>query len=434
MSTPRSLESCSPEIRRILLDTLTGSPLTVEQGLTLFSAQGADLKGLCETADLLRRAHVGDEVSYVINRNINFTNVCIKTCRFCAYARGVRSEEGYFLNPPEILNRVSEAVAMGATEVCLQAGLAPLTSPDFYVTLCSTIKERFPDLHIHAFSPEEVKYGAGLCGVPIRHFLSELKRAGLGSLPGTSAEILDDSLRATIAPGRITTGEWVEVIRAAHQLEIPTTATMMFGHVESLSHRLHHMELLRNLQGETGGFTEFVPLSFVHQDSPLFVRNKVPGVQPGPSNDDITRLYGIARLMLGASFRNIQASWVKEGIQKSEELLSCGVNDLGGTLINESISTTAGAQNGQLATPATLRAIIRNAGRTPVQRTTTYQTIKSFPPTVTPSEAGRESQNEPLNHVCAPGEVFGSYSSLSQDRALRYEYPNQRAQLRNLHR
>jgi len=423
------LTRSSDSTRRILEDCLEGTPLNSESALRLFSTSGIDLHALCLTADYLRQEQCGDTVSYVINRNINFTNVCIKSCKFCAFARGIRSEEGYMLSPEQILTKTSEAVEMGATEICLQAGLAPISNPHFYRHLLETIKTEFPDLHIHAFSPEEIKYGASLTGQSIREYLSDLKSAGLGSLPGTSAEILDDTLRKKIAPGRITTDQWVDVIRTAHELEIPTTSTMMFGHVETLEQRIAHMELLRSVQEETGGFTEFVPLSFVHQESPLFVTGNIAGVQPGPSGNDVIRLYAISRLMLGPSMKNIQASWVKEGLRQSQWLLSCGVNDLGGTLINESISTTAGAQHGQLVTPAAIRRLIRDAGRTPAQRSTAYQLLKKFPQSISPQEEFEEAASEPLNSIGECSNLFGSYQELVANESLRYDF--QRPQKRS---
>ena len=422
MSTPSSLQSCSPKVRSILEDCLSGAALSCNDARSLFECRGDDLRALCQSADLLRQAQAGDTVTYVLNRNINFTNVCIKTCQFCAFARGIRSEEGYFLSTDEILQKAAQAHQLGATELCLQAGLAPLSNPWFYLELCEALSDQFPDLHLHAFSPEEIQYAARLAKVSIRDYLKALKRAGLGSLPGTSAEILDDNLRRQISPGRITTADWVHVIRTAHELEIPTTSTMMFGHVESLEHRGAHMDLLRRVQADTGGFTEFVPLSFVHHEAPLFVKNKVPGVQAGPADDDIIRLYAIARLMLGPTFRNIQASWVKEGLKQSQRLLSCGVNDLGGTLMNESISTTAGATHGQLVSPARLREIIRAAGRQPVQRTTTYTTLRTFPATLNEEATKIEAREEPLNRVISQDKTFGSYSQWTHDESLHYQF------------
>ncbi|MGB5810791.1 MAG: 5-amino-6-(D-ribitylamino)uracil--L-tyrosine 4-hydroxyphenyl transferase CofH, partial [Polyangiales bacterium] len=374
-----------------------------------------DLHALCLTADAMRRRQAGDRVTYVVNRNINFTNVCIKNCKFCAFARTIRSEQGYFLPHEEITRRVRQARDMGATEVCLQAGLSPNLTGDSYIDLCRVVKEAAPEIHIHAFSPEEVKFGASLKRVPFLEYLRELKDAGLGSLPGTSAEILDDRLRKAIAPTRISTSEWIEVISAAHSLGISTTSTMMFGHVESIEDRIRHMDLLRRMQRETGGFTEFVPLSFVHEEAPLFVKGDVAGVRPGPTGDDVTRLYAVARLMLGQDIPNLQASWVKEGLRTSQFLLSAGVNDLGGTLMNESISTAAGARHGQLMTPATLRRVIRDAGRLPAERDTRYALIREF------GVNSADDPVEPLDGIEDPDSVFGSYDALTRDSRFHYE-------------
>jgi FO synthase subunit 2 len=409
------LQDVSPRVRQILEQCLEGGELSVPDGVVLSGARGTDLHALCLVADELRRQQVGARVTYVVNRNINFTNVCIKNCKFCAFARTVRSEQGYFLPNEEVVRRVQQASEMGATEVCLQAGLSPNLNGDSYIELCRMVKEAAPEIHIHAFSPEEVKFGASLKRVSFTDYLAELKEAGLGSLPGTSAEILDDRLRKTISPTRISTAEWVDVISSAHRLGIPTTSTMMFGHVESVEDRMRHMDLLRRLQRETGGITEFVPLSFVHEEAPLFARSEVEGVRPGPTGDDVLRLYAIARLMLGRDIPNLQASWVKEGLRTSQLLLSCGVNDLGGTLMNESISTAAGARHGQLMTPATLRRVIRDAGRQPAQRDTAYGVIRAFE--ATPENDPRE----PLDGVVDPDSVFGSYDELSADPRFHYE-------------
>lgn len=402
-------------ISAILDRCLEEKPLSWQDGVVLSEAKGHDLHALCQVADQMRARQAGEQVSYVVNRNINFTNVCIKNCKFCAFARGVRSEQGYFLPTEEVIRRVLQAERFGATEVCLQAGLSPNIDAGTYINLCRAVKQAAPKLHIHAFSPEEVKFGAALAQLSVREYLIALKEAGLGSLPGTSAEILDDRLRKQIAPTRITTKEWMTVISTAHELGIPTTSTMMFGHVESAEDRMRHMDLLRSMQHETGGFTEFVPLSFVHEDSPLFVQSNVPGVRPGPSGNDVIRLYAIARLMLGPSMKNIQASWVKEGLRQAQWLLSCGVNDLGGTLMNESISTSAGAKHGQLMTPATLRAAIRDAGRVPVERNTCYGVVRKFK-----LEPG-DDPVEPLDSVESADAVFGSYATLTHDARFRYE-------------
>jgi FO synthase subunit 2 len=418
MSIERLFDNVATAIRAVLERALEGREISVEDGLVLEEATGPALHALCATADQLRAAQVGDAVTYVINRNINFTNVCVKTCKFCAFSRDLRSEEGYFLDLEEVVRRAREAYELGATEVCLQAGLAPSVDGMHYVELTRAVKRALPGIHLHGFSPEEVRYGSLRSGLSVREYLTALKEAGLGTLPGTSAEILDDAIRHRISPGRITTAQWIEVIRTAHELGIPTTSTMMFGHVETAHDRLRHLALLRAIQKETGGFTELVPLSFVHEQAPMAVDQAMPGLQPGPTGHQVARLYAIARLMVGASIPHLQASWVKEGLRTAEILCASGVDDLGGTLMNESISTSAGASHGQRMTPTMLRRAIRSAGRIPVQRTTTYGTVRRFAPIEEPGEA----EADLLARVEDPEARFGSYQQLVEDERFRYRF------------
>ena len=410
-----ALGAAEGETRALLERCLAGHELRWEDAVTLCGVEGASLNALARAADAMRAAQAGDLVTYVVNRNINFTNACVKACRFCAFARGHRSEEAYFLGDDEVVRRAVEARDLGATEVCVQAGLAPGIDGRLYVRLCRAIKAAAPELHVHAFSPEEVKYGAGLAGVSIRAYLEELKDAGLGSLPGTSAEVLDDAVRARIAPTRITTAEWIDVVRTAHAVGLPTTSTLMYGHVETDAERMRHLDLLRSIQKETGGFTEFVPLSFGHDESPMFLKGLVPGCRPGPTESDVIRLFAIARLMLGATFRNVQVSWVKEGVERAELLLACGGNDLGGTLMNESISTSAGSAHGQLMTPSALRRVIRSAGRTPAERDTRYNLRRTF--------AGNDSDEprEALDEIRDADAKLGSYAALTRDGRFRFQ-------------
>ncbi|HXX39388.1 MAG TPA: CofH family radical SAM protein, partial [bacterium] len=289
----RLLNGISPDVAGILDDALSGTDLDGEQAERLLTATGADLAATVSAADYLRRETVGDLVTYVVNRNINFTNVCIKGCGFCAFSRDYREEEGYLLPEEEILRRAHEAWDLGATEVCIQAGLAPKMDGDLYIRLTRRIKEALPEIHIHGFSPEEVLYGSVRSGRTIREYLAALRDAGVGSLPGTAAEILDDGLRNRIAPGRIRTKQWIEVIRTAHELGIPTTATMMFGHIETPGHQARHLVLLRDLQRSSGGFTEFVPLSFVHTEAPMWKRGLVPGLRPGPTGVEVLRVHAV---------------------------------------------------------------------------------------------------------------------------------------------
>lgn len=415
MSVASALSALEPRIARILESRLEGHELSAEDAATLFEVTGREFLALLLVADTLREREAGDEVSYVVNRNINFTNVCVKTCRFCAFARGVRSEQGYLLPKDEILRRAREAAAHGATEVCIQAGLAPTLKVEDYIETVRLLRRELPSVHLHVYSPEEIRYAADLGRMPIRELLMALKEAGLDTMPGTSAEILDDRLRKSIAPTRLTTAEWIEIIETAHSLGIRTSSTMMFGHIETALDRTRHLALLRSIQKNTGGFTEFVPLSFVHEESPLFLQGEVKGVAPGPSGHDVMRVYAISRLMLGESMRNIQVSWVKEGLRMSEQLLSMGVNDLGGTLMNESISTAAGASHGQLMRPSTLRYTIRRAGKIPVERSTRYETLRRF------DHPAEDDPVEPLDHVSDPNATFGSYDELVADERFRYE-------------
>ncbi len=403
-------------IRRVLDACLAGHRPTWQELLPLGEVTGAELHALCATADALRAQQAGPLVTYVVNRNINFTNVCIKRCGFCAFSRTGRSEQGYFLPIEEIVERAVQARVLGATEVCIQAGLAPAISGDFYVELIRAVRKAAPELHLHAFSPEEIKYGAHRARRSVRDHLIALREAGLDTLPGTSAEILDDEVRARLAAGRITSAEWLEVVRTAHELGIRTTATMMYGHLETVADRLRHLQTLRELQRDTGGITELVPLSFVHTEAPMFARG-TPGLRAGPGGLDVVRTHALARLMVGWDIPSLQVSWVKEGLRVAEHLLACGVNDLGGTLMNESISTSAGAAHGQLATPAALRRIARAAGRVPAERTTLYQLRRVF------ADAAADEGGDPLDGVDDREAAFGSYDALIRDARWRFERP-----------
>lgn len=395
-------------IDAILDNALAGREISAEDGAALFAAEGDELERLIATADQMRRRRVGDRVGYVINRNVNFTNVCVKRCGFCAFSRGHRAEQGYFLPLEEVLRRVHEAHDLGATEVCIQAGLPPRIEGNFYIDLCAAIKREIPEIHVHAFSPEEVLYGATLSNRSIEDYLKALKDVGLGSLPGTSAEILDDRIRELISPGRISTRDWMTVIRTAHKLGIPTTSTIMYGHVETALDRARHIDLLRSIQKETGGITEFVPLSFISAEAPMVRKALVPGVRTGISREDVLRLYAVARLMLDAWIPNLQATWVKQGPELAQECLRAGANDFGGTLMNESISTSAGAPHGQFLHPAEMRTWIRGAGRIPVQRSTTYRTLRAFEQEPAEPEPSWERER------------FGSYATLIASPEFRF--------------
>jgi len=413
------ISALKPETAAVLDRALSGEDITVEEAVVLFETEGQEYNALVMTADELRRRTVGDIVTYVVNRNINFTNVCIKRCGFCAFSRDFRQEEGYLLPVEEIIRRAKEAWDYGATEVCVQAGLPPKMEGDLYIRLCEAIKKELPDMHIHGFSPEEVLYGSIRSDITIRAYLTELKAAGVGSLPGTSAEVLDQELRDKISPGRITVDQWTEVITTAHDLGIPTTSTVMFGYLETPTQLAKHIDLIRGIQQQTGGITEFVPLSFVHTEAPMFMQGLVNDVRPGPAGIDVIKMHAIARIMLNNWIPNIQASWVKEGPRMSQLLLTAGVNDLGGTLINESISTAAGAQHGQLMRPSEFRQMIRQAGRIPAERYTTYKTRRVFSDT--------DQELDPLDLVGDNvEEVFGSYNRLVKLDTYRFEHPQKK--------
>ena len=413
------ISALKPETAEVLDRALSGEDITVEEAVVLFETEGQEYNALVMTADELRRRTVGDIVTYVVNRNINFTNVCIKRCGFCAFSRDFRQEEGYLLPVEEIIRRAKEAWDYGATEVCVQAGLPPKMEGDLYIRLCEAIKKELPDMHIHGFSPEEVLYGSIRSDITIRAYLTALRAAGVGSLPGTSAEVLDQELRDKISPGRITVDQWTEVITTAHDLGIPTTSTVMFGYLETPTQLAKHIDLIRGIQQQTGGITEFVPLSFVHTEAPMFMQGLVNDVRPGPAGIDVIKMHAIARIMLNNWIPNIQASWVKEGPRMSQLLLTAGVNDLGGTLINESISTAAGAQHGQLMRPSEFRQMIRQAGRIPAERYTTYKTRRVFSDT--------DQELDPLDLVGDNvEEVFGSYNRLVKLDTYRFEHPQKK--------
>lgn len=405
------LKSADPVVAAALDRALSGKDISVDEAIALFDSTGLEMNLAVMVADELRKRTVGNNVTYVVNRNINFTNVCIKQCGFCAFSRDFREEEGYFLPTEEIVRRAKEAADLGATEVCIQAGLPPKMDGHLYADICRAVKKELPGMHIHAFSPEEVMYGAVRSETPVPEYLKELKEAGVGSLPGTAAEILDQKLRDVISPGRISVQDWVAVIKQAHALGIPTTSTIMYGHVETSRHKAEHIALLREIQKETHGFTEFVPLSFVHTEAPMYSHGTVPNIRAGADGNEVIKMHAVARIMLNNHIPNIQVSWVKEGARMSQLLLAAGVNDFGGTLINESISTAAGAQHGQLMKPKEIRQLIRAAGRTPAERSTTYRILKVF-------SDEKEDQESVLDRTDAS--QFGSYHQLIKLDKFRY--------------
>ena len=408
------IRKADPLIAETLESALSEKEITVPEATRLFSAKGIDFHLIGMVSDELRRRRVGDIVTYVINRNINFTNVCIKQCGFCAFSRDFREEEGYFLPLEEIIRRAKEAQTLGATEVCVQAGLPPDMDGNTYENICRAIKSEIADIHIHGFSPEEVLYGANRSNLSIEEYLVRLKSAGVNSLPGTAAEILDQALRDKISPGRISVKKWIEVIKTAHKLGIPSTSTMMFGHLETLEDRARHIAIIRDIQKETGGFTEFVPLNFIPTEAPMYKENLHRGIRSGADGRDVLLTHAISRIMLNNYINNIQMSWVKEGSNLAQLLLMWGANDFGGTLVNESISTAAGAKYGQLLRPREMRQLIRNVGRIPAQRTTAYKIIKIF----------NEEQDEDLLDKVEDFSQFGSYQELI--KLDRYRFKNSR--------
>ncbi len=340
--------------------------------LALFAARGPALDALCALADDLRRDAVGEDVTYVVNRNINFTNVCYTGCRFCAFAQRRSDADAYTLSLTEVGDRVAEAVAVGATEVCLQGGISPELPATVYLQIAAEVKRRAPGIHLHAFSPMEIVNGAGRMGLSVAEFLSAAKEAGLDSIPGTAAEILDDEVRWVLTKGKLPAATWVQVVTTAHRLGIPSTATMMYGHVDHPGHWLGHLRLLARLQRETGGFTEFVPLPFVHHNAPLYLAGLA---RPGPTPPENRAVHAMARLLLHGTIANVQCSWVKLGSEGCVAMLRGGVNDLGGTLMEETISRMAGSEHGSSRTPAELVAIAAAAGRPARQRSTGYATV-----------------------------------------------------------
>lgn len=338
----------------------------------LFEADGDEIRAIVTAADELRATTVGDMVTYVVNRNINYTNICLYRCGFCAFSKGsTRKQRGpaYRLDLDEVGRRAAEAAERGATEVCLQGGIHPDYDGNTYISILRAVRAAAPDIHIHAFSPLEITHGAQSLGMPLDEYLTRLRGEGLSSLPGTAAEILDDEVRAVICPDKLGADEWIEVMRNAHKVGLRSTATIMFGHVENYAHWARHLLAIRDLQQETGGFTEFVPLPFVHMEAPIWAKGRA---RSGPSWRETLLMHAVARLVLHPHIRNIQTSWVKNGFDGAAALLKAGVNDLGGTLMDESITRAAGGVNGQHCDPAAMATIAEAARRRPIQRTTFY--------------------------------------------------------------
>ena len=397
------LDAASSSVSQILSHALFGNEVSEDDGTVLFSCRDnekvTDRMAIFAVANILRQRSKGDYVTFVVNRNINFTNICYMGCRFCGFAKRKEDKGSEWLEPAQVVERAQQAWDRGGTEVCIQGGLHPKMEGNYYRKLVLAIKAALPDMHIHAFSPFEVWYGAVKSKLSYRDFLSDLKDCGLGSMPGTAAEILDTEVRQKLTKNKLSADCWEEIIRTAHDVGIPSTATIMYGHVDEPKHWAAHIALLREIQKDTGGFTELVPLSFVHTDSPLFLNNP-NSVRPGPTDHEVDLMHSVSRIMLNGFIDNIQVSWTKLGAERARNMLSLGVNDLGGTLMNESISRSAGSKHGQEITAAELCEIIRSAGRTPVRRNTLYKTIDIFkdhdPIDVIPLV---ERKSDPLNFL-----------------------------------
>jgi FO synthase len=355
-----------------VMETLDGGVLSREHCALLANADGDDLLGLLVAADALRRELVGNIVTYVVNRNINFTNVCFVGCKFCAFSRGPRESDTYFLSLEQVAQKAIEAWKIGATEVCIQGGLPHGLPPFHYRDILRAVKQAVPGIHIHAFSPMEIVYGVELTGMPLEDYLRMLRDNGLDTLPGTAAEILDDDVRFVLSRNKLSTEQWKQVIRTAHACGIRSTSTLMYGHVESPEHWANQLLLFREIQQQTGGFTEFVPLGFVHQNTLLFHQRIA---RPGPTLAEHLKIHALARVLLAGAINNIQVSWVKLNRSLSQLCLHAGANDYGGTLMEENISREAGATAGQYTSPEDFQALIVEAGRIPAERNTVYTRI-----------------------------------------------------------
>jgi FO synthase len=402
---PRSLaqllSAASPDTAAMLDRALSGSELGPTEGEHLLQVDGDDLAALVRAADHVRAADVGDEVTYVINRNINWTNVCFVGCQFCAFAVHRKDASAYNHSIDDVLAKVQEAVDRGAHEVCMQGGINPESDAFFYRDLLQAIRARFPRLHIHAFSPMEVMYGARRTGMTYRDYLTMLRDAGLGTIPGTAAEILDDDVREVLSHKKVDVRTWVEIITTAHALGLRSSATVMYGHVETPGHIARHIALIRDLQRRTGGFTEFVPLRFIHTLTQLYQKGLVT---PPPVGRLDLRVYATSRLMLRGWIDNLQTSWVKLGTELAQLTLGAGCNDFGGTLMEESISRAAGADFGEYLPEVDIVALIRAVGRIPSQRTTTYGRIAADGAT----QPGRGTGWRSGSGALSPGSVLAS--------------------------
>ena len=393
----QALAKASPQVARALENALAGKEITLEEGMQLCAVRDDNFLALVKVADQLRRRTNGDRITYVVNRNLNFTNVCIVGCSFCGFGRPAEASDAYFHSTEKLVAKAEEAVKIGATEVCIQGGLPRDLDGFYYANLLCALKARLPELHIHAYSPMEITYGVEKTRMPLRDYLVMLKEAGLNSIPGTAAEILDDSVRKSLSPNKLKVKQWIDVIRTAHSLGIPTTSTMMYGHTESPEHWVRHILLIREIQKETGRFTEFVPLGFIHPQTRLYQSGNA---RAGHTSREDLLVHSLSRVLLHGFIPNIQVSWVKLGFEGSLACLEAGANDFGGTLMEESISRAAGADFGEYVSPGEFRALIRTIARTPVERTTLYKTRKVFE--VADSDERLPLERMPLMAVASP--------------------------------
>jgi 7,8-didemethyl-8-hydroxy-5-deazariboflavin synthase CofH subunit len=369
------IAACPGDVRDYLAAVCEGAELSFQQGLRLATAEGAGLDALVAVADALRRETVGETLTYVVNRNINSTNVCFVGCSFCGFGRGPGAADAYSLSANDVARKAREAWEKGATEVCIQGGLPRDLDGFYYRDVLRAVKRAIPGMHVHAFSPMEISYGVDKTGMPLRDYLQMMKDEGLGSIPGTAAEILDDRVRQELSPNKLPVARWVEIITTAHELGIPTTSTMMYGHVEEPADWVRHILLLRSIQKRTGGFTEFVPLGFIHEKTRLY---KHGGARAGARREEHLRVHALARVLLHGAIKNLQVSWVKLGFDVSLACLNAGANDFSGTLMEENISKAAGATFGEYVPPEEFRRMIRSIGRVPAERSTTYKIRRVF--------------------------------------------------------
>ncbi len=393
------MDRASTDVRTALKRSLKREELTPDEGLLLYTSEGDDLRAVVKCADLARAEDVGGEVTYVVNRNLNFTNICFVGCQFCGFKRQKWESDAYDHSDETILAKITDAIARGATEVCIQGGINPEMPPFKYRDILDTIKARFPEIHIHAFSPMEIMYGSRRTNMAYPEYIAMLRDHGLGSIPGTAAEILDDDIREILSHKKVDVAAWVEIITTAHSLGVPTTSTIMYGHLEKPRHVINHLSILRDIQKQTHGFTEFVPLRFIHENTVLFRKGLV---SPPPLGTLDLQMYAFARLFLRGQIDNLQTSWVKLGVDCAAVTLKAGCNDFSGTLMEESITAEAGGTSGEFVSVDQIEEKAREMGRVAVERSTTYKKLygKRAPNGARPITYSPTSHD---NHACGGG-------------------------------